>query len=87
MTAMEISQSLKLHALKTQSWQIQACSAKDGTGSSALHIVAAAACLPTVHARRIREAQQMVISMPPPTSIAQLAVVYSGARNHGGESF
>ena len=30
MTAMEISQSLKLHALKTQSWQIQACSALTG---------------------------------------------------------
>jgi len=32
MTAMEISQSLKLHALKQQSWQIQACSAVTGLG-------------------------------------------------------
>ena len=30
MTAMEISQSLKLHSLKQQSWQIQACSAVTG---------------------------------------------------------
>tara|TARA_B110001452_G_scaffold204756_1_gene174741 strand:- start:544 stop:1053 length:510 start_codon:yes stop_codon:yes gene_type:complete len=32
LTAMEISQHLKLHALKQQSWQIQACSALTGTG-------------------------------------------------------
>ena len=31
-TAMEISQHLKLHALKEISWQIQACSALTGAG-------------------------------------------------------
>ena len=35
MTAMEISQSLKLHALKQQSWQIQACSAVTGEAAPA----------------------------------------------------
>ena len=35
MTAMEISQSLKLHALKQQSWQIQACSAVTGAAAKA----------------------------------------------------
>ena len=35
MTAMEISQSLKLHGLKQQSWQIQACSAVTGAAAKA----------------------------------------------------
>ena len=35
MTEMEISQSLKLHALKQQSWQIQACSAVTGAAAKA----------------------------------------------------
>ena len=57
MTAMEISQSLKLHALKQQSWQIQACSAVTGAAAKAdmCHRVRMAPTLP-YPARAVRRA-------------------------------